>query len=164
MTLDMVPCDNGIRTVVWMGVVTQGCVESTARDVGFMHCSVVVGADAVATAERDLYEAALEVLRTRGGVLPLDQVLWVRSGANRRHGCPRRRVSAPLPPGDREAARGADPSVPHLSALGPDVGAGVAPRRPDSSRDAFPRLRLVLLADGNEPFAEALVLAALTAR
>jgi nicotinamidase-related amidase len=82
--LDMVLRDNGIRTVICTGVVTQGCVESTARDAAFMDYYVVVVEDAVATYEQQLQDASLTVLRTRVDVAPLDDVLGVWSGGNRR--------------------------------------------------------------------------------
>jgi nicotinamidase-related amidase len=86
MNLNIVLRDNGIRAVVCMGVVTQGCVESTARDAAFMDDDVVVADDALATHYRDLHEASLKVLRTRVEVAPLDTVLGFWSGANRRRG------------------------------------------------------------------------------
>jgi nicotinamidase-related amidase len=71
-----------IRTVICTGVVTQGCVESTARDAVFMEGDVVALEDAVATYEQQLQDASLTVLRTRVDVAPLGDVLGVGSGGN----------------------------------------------------------------------------------
>ena len=57
--LDMALHDNGIRTVVCTGVVTQRCVESTAREPAFLDDFGVVPEDAKATYEGDLHEASL---------------------------------------------------------------------------------------------------------
>ena len=59
------------------GVVTQGCVESTARAAAFRDYYVVVAEDCVATYDRELHEASLKVLRTRVDVAPSDEVLRV---------------------------------------------------------------------------------------
>jgi nicotinamidase-related amidase len=78
--LDMVLRCNDIKTVVITGDVTQGCVESTARDAAFYDYYVVVLEDCVATYERDLQEASLKVLRTRVDVAPSADVLKVWAG------------------------------------------------------------------------------------
>lgn len=74
---DMVLRCNDIRTVVITGDVTQGCVESTARDASFHDYYVVVLEDCVATYEHDLHEASLKVLRTRVDVTPAGDVLKI---------------------------------------------------------------------------------------
>lgn len=75
--LDMVLRCNDIKTAVITGDVTQGCVESTARDAAFYDYYVVVLDDCVATYERDLHEASLKVLRTRVDVARSDEVLGI---------------------------------------------------------------------------------------
>jgi ureidoacrylate peracid hydrolase len=75
--LDMVLRCNGIKTLVVTGDVTQGCVESTARDASFHDYYVVVLEDCVATYEHDLHEASLKVLRTRVDVTPSGDVLKI---------------------------------------------------------------------------------------
>ncbi len=81
--LDMVLRCNDIRSVVLAGVVTQGCVESTARDAVFHDYYAVVLEDCVATYERDIHEASLRVLRTRVDVVSAEAVLetWRRPRA-----------------------------------------------------------------------------------
>ena len=78
--LDMVLRCNDIKSLVITGDVTQGCVESTARDAAFHDYYVVVLEDCVATYDRDLHEASLKVLRTRVDVAPSDTILdlWRR--------------------------------------------------------------------------------------
>ena len=75
--LDLVLRAHEIKTVVITGVVTQGCVESTAREASFRDYYVVVLEDCVATYDRDLHEASLKVMRTRVDVAPSDEVLRV---------------------------------------------------------------------------------------
>jgi nicotinamidase-related amidase len=87
--LDLVLRAHEIKTVVITGVVTQGCVESTAREASFRDYYVVVLEDCVATYDRELHEASLKVMRTRVDVAPSDEVLRVwdqragRMNANR---------------------------------------------------------------------------------
>ena len=75
--LDLVLRAHEIKTAVITGVVTQGCVESTAREASFRDYYVVVLEDCVATYDRDLHEASLKVMRTRVDVAPSDEVLRV---------------------------------------------------------------------------------------
>ncbi|WP_149536203.1 cysteine hydrolase family protein [Siccirubricoccus phaeus] len=73
--LDMILRVHRIRTVVCCGFVTQGCVESTARDAGFYDYYPVVVEDAIATHDQKLHEASLTVQRTRYDVVPSEVVL-----------------------------------------------------------------------------------------
>ena len=75
--LDLVLRAHEIKTVVITGVVTQGCVESTAREASFRDYYVVVLEDCVATYDRELHEASLKVMRTRVDVAPAVEVLRV---------------------------------------------------------------------------------------
>lgn len=75
--LDMVLRAHSVQTVIVTGVVTQGCVESTARAAAFRDYYVVVAEDCVATYDRELHEASLKVLRTRVDVAPSDEILRV---------------------------------------------------------------------------------------
>jgi nicotinamidase-related amidase len=68
--LNMVLRNNGIKSVVVTGVITQGCVESTARDAVFHDFYTVIAEDAVATYNRELHDASLTVMRSRFDVLP----------------------------------------------------------------------------------------------
>lgn len=81
--LDMVLGCNEIRSLVITGVITQGCVESTARDACFHDYYVVVLEDCIATYRRDLHEASLRVLRSRVDVAPAEDILavWSRLAA-----------------------------------------------------------------------------------
>lgn len=70
----------GVKTVVTCGIVTNGCVESTARHAAFLDfCSVVVE-DAVASSSHELHLAALTVLRARHDVVSTELVAkrWKR--------------------------------------------------------------------------------------
>lgn len=79
--LDMVLRANDIKTVVCTGFVTEGCLESSARDALFYDYYTVVLEDCVGTFDRDLHEASLKVLRTRVDVVPSASVLDIWSGA-----------------------------------------------------------------------------------
>lgn len=69
--LDLILRSNGIGTVVLTGVVTEGCVESTARDAFFKDYRVVIAEDCVAGFSRDRHNAALAKLGTFfGRVVP----------------------------------------------------------------------------------------------
>lgn len=78
--LDMILRTNGIKSVVCCGFITQGCVESTARDAGFYDYYPVVVEDAIANYHPHLHEASLTVQRTRYDVAPSSAVLetWER--------------------------------------------------------------------------------------
>ena len=77
--LDMVLRSNDIRTVVCTGFVTEGCLESTARDAVFHDYYTVVLEDCVGTFDGDLHEASLKVLRTRVDVVPSQSVVDIWS-------------------------------------------------------------------------------------
>jgi nicotinamidase-related amidase len=80
-SLDMILRCNEVKSVVVTGVVTQGCVESTARDAAFHDYYPVLAEDCVATYERDIHEASLKVLRTRVDVVPSSTIIetWQRA-------------------------------------------------------------------------------------
>jgi len=80
--LDMILRTNGIKSVVSVGVVTDGCVESTARDAQFFDYYSVLLRDCVATAKRDIHEAALLVLTNRLDVVDSSEVIqvWAKRG------------------------------------------------------------------------------------
>ncbi len=79
--LDMVLRTNGIKSVVCCGFITQGCVESTARDAGFYDYYPVVVEDAIANYHPHLHEASLTVQRTRYDVVPSGAVMSIWDGA-----------------------------------------------------------------------------------
>lgn len=73
--LDMILRSNGIKTVVLVGVVTPGCVESTARDASFFDYFVVVVEDGVGCPRADLHEASMTLLTWRFDVISSSEVL-----------------------------------------------------------------------------------------
>ena len=79
--LDMILRVNNIKSVVCCGFITQGCVESTARDAGFYDYYPVVVEDAIANYHPHLHEASLTVQRTRYDVTPTSTVtgIWDRT-------------------------------------------------------------------------------------
>lgn len=81
--LDLVLRSNGVKTGVVVGSTTEGCVESTVRDVGFHDYHPVLVEDCVASDRRDLHDASLHVMRAyRADVAPLDRVVTaLRSAA-----------------------------------------------------------------------------------
>jgi len=60
--LDMLLRSNGIQTLVFSGVTTEGCVESTVRDAGFLDYFAIVTSDAVGSDVPALHEASLKVM------------------------------------------------------------------------------------------------------
>ena len=75
--LDMILKCSGIKSVVCTGFVTEGCLESTARDAIFYDYYTVVLDDCVGTFDHDLHEASLKVLRTRVDVVASENVLSI---------------------------------------------------------------------------------------
>lgn len=84
--LDMLLRHMRIDVVVVTGIVTEGCVESTVRDlVGFGYFPVVV-ADAVASSRQDLHEAALKIMSARYDVVVSDVVFSAWDAGSARDG------------------------------------------------------------------------------
>jgi nicotinamidase-related amidase len=67
--IDLILRSNRIRTVVFTGVVTSGCVESTLRDAFFRDYQVVAVRDAVAEASWDRHEASLRKIDQAFGIV-----------------------------------------------------------------------------------------------
>ena len=65
--IDLYLRSNDIRTVVMTGVVTSGCVDSTARDAFFRNYRVVLARDACADNALARHEAALDKLSSTFG-------------------------------------------------------------------------------------------------
>lgn len=63
--LDMLLRSNGIKTVVFGGCTTEGCVESTARDAMFNDYYVVIAADCVASDDPAQHEASMLLMSHR---------------------------------------------------------------------------------------------------
>lgn len=73
--LDLVLRSHGIRTVVTVGIVTNGCVESTVRHAAFLDYYSVAVEDACASTSQRLHEAALDMLRGRHDVVTTETVI-----------------------------------------------------------------------------------------
>lgn len=60
--LDLVLRSNQIKTIVVTGCTTEGCVDSTIRDGGFLDYYPIAVGDCIASDNRDLHEAAMVIL------------------------------------------------------------------------------------------------------
>ena len=71
----------GIKTVVFAGVSTHGCVEASARDAELLDYYVVLLEDCVGAYDDTLHQAALTVMRSRYDVFDSAQLLraWNKS-------------------------------------------------------------------------------------
>lgn len=67
--IDLLLRSNGIETVVFGGVVTSGCVESTLRDAFFRDYQVVAVRDAVAEASEERHTASLRKIDQAFGIV-----------------------------------------------------------------------------------------------
>jgi len=78
--LDLILRSQGVESCVIGGVVTQGCVESTARDATFHDYYVVMVRDTVATVSRELHEASMICQSTRYDFANAAEVIdiWAR--------------------------------------------------------------------------------------
>jgi nicotinamidase-related amidase len=80
--LDLILRNKGIKSAVVVGLVTQGCVETTVRDVEQYGYYPVVLSDCVCSSRQDLHEAALLVMSSRYDVVTSEELLRVwRSGS-----------------------------------------------------------------------------------
>lgn len=81
--LDLLLRSNGIRTAIVAGVTTEGCVESTVRDLGFHDYFAVVLEDCVASDQPELHDASMLLMRAyRADVVTSSEVaaVWRRAG------------------------------------------------------------------------------------
>lgn len=79
--LDLLLRSNGIASVAMAGVVTEGCVESTARDASFHDYHVVYLRDCIASTHQEIHEASLKIAVHRGhDVVPAETVvdIWTK--------------------------------------------------------------------------------------
>lgn len=79
--LDLFLRSNNIRTVIATGCTTEGCVDSTVRDAGFLDYYTIVVEDCVASDVAELHEAAMKILKAyRSIVVTADQLsaIWAR--------------------------------------------------------------------------------------
>ena len=84
--LDLILRSNGIKTVLVSGCTTEGCVESTVRDLCFYDYFGVVLSDCVGSDVRELHEASMLVMGAyRADVVTSTDVaeVWRRAGVAR---------------------------------------------------------------------------------
>ena len=73
--LDLLLKNNGIESVICAGLVTEGCVEATVRDVlGYGYYPVVLR-DCVTSSSKQLHDAALTVMSARYDVITSDDLI-----------------------------------------------------------------------------------------
>jgi len=80
--LDMILRTNEIRSVVSVGVATEGCVDSTARDAQFFDYYSIIIRDCVATGNSKVHEAALSIMSNRIDVVESPEVINIWNRAN----------------------------------------------------------------------------------
>lgn len=79
--LDLYLRSNAIETVIFVGVVTSGCVESSARDAFFNDYRIVVVSDCVAEASQERHDASLrKIAQTFGAVETSNAIVDVWRG------------------------------------------------------------------------------------
>ena len=81
-TLDLILRNKGIRAAVVVGLVTEGCVESTVRDVEQYGYYPVVLSDCICSSHQDLHEASLLVMSARYDVVTSEELLKVWRSAS----------------------------------------------------------------------------------
>ena len=72
--LDLILRSNDIKTTIITGVVTDGCVESTARDASNQYF-VVIPEDCVWSGNQELHEASLVVMKHRYDVVRSEDII-----------------------------------------------------------------------------------------
>lgn len=84
--LDLLLRSNQIESLVICGVVTQGCVESTARDATFFDYYVTLIRDCVGTVDPKLHEASMLCQSTRYDFADSEEVIaeWAATAAGER--------------------------------------------------------------------------------
>lgn len=83
--LDLVLRSNGIKTVVATGCTTEGCVDSTIREAGFLDYYPVAARDCVASDNPPLHDAAMVILEAyRAVVVDSGELTGVWTGAGDR--------------------------------------------------------------------------------
>lgn len=81
--LDLILRSNGISSVLVAGCTTEGCVESTVRDLSFYDYFGIVLSDCVGSDVRDLHEASMKVMSAyRADVSTSKEIaeIWRTSG------------------------------------------------------------------------------------
>jgi nicotinamidase-related amidase len=76
--LDLILRSLGKSTIIVTGVITEGCVESTARDGWLRDYYVVMAEDCIASSTPELHRAQLEIMKQiYHFVIPSDEILRV---------------------------------------------------------------------------------------
>ena len=75
--LDQLLRANGIETVVVLGFITEGCVESTVRGASYRDYYVVLVKDAVASPNQELHEGSMRLLEARYPLAGAEEILDV---------------------------------------------------------------------------------------
>ena len=73
--LDLVLRNHGVKTLVTVGFVSNGCVFATARDGDMFDYFIVVAKDAVNSPRKDLHAPAMKLMEWRFDVYSTDQLI-----------------------------------------------------------------------------------------
>lgn len=73
--LDLLLRAKGIKTTIFLGTTTEGCVESTIRAASYHDYYVVVVEDAIASPNAALHEGSMNLLRNRFPLATARQIL-----------------------------------------------------------------------------------------
>ena len=78
--LDLVLRNRGVKSAIVVGLVTQGCVESTVRDLEQYGYYPVILSDCVCSSRQDMHEASLLVMSSRYDVVTSEELfnVWCR--------------------------------------------------------------------------------------
>lgn len=81
--LNLILRSNGVETTVVIGVMSEGCVESTARDAAFYDYYVVLTPDCMASDVLAWHEASVTTMSGRHDMVPWREVVqhWERAGS-----------------------------------------------------------------------------------
>lgn len=67
----------GIQSIVTLGTVTEGCVESTVRGASYHDYYVVVARDAIASTNRVLHEGSMRLFEARYPLADTEEILGI---------------------------------------------------------------------------------------
>lgn len=80
--LDLILRSNEIRTLLVTGILTESCVDSTARDAEFYDYFAVILRDCIDSYRRDLHEACLKIMEARFEVSDSESIMGLWRGRN----------------------------------------------------------------------------------
>jgi ureidoacrylate peracid hydrolase len=80
--LDFILRSSGIKTAAVVGLITEGCVETTVRDLEQYGYYPVILSDCVCSSRQDLHEAALLVMSARYDVVTSSELLAIWHSAS----------------------------------------------------------------------------------